>query len=111
MKRRGFLGSILAAGFAPAFVGSTVLMPVKAIAKPRQWQDLLNTDAMDRAVDKDLLVYLNGVLLHTSDYVANSHGLVTLKQAPMKGDVLIVHKARQIDSFALTNETQTVFAG
>lgn len=35
MRRRGFLGSILAAGFAPAFIGSQVLMPVKAITKPQ----------------------------------------------------------------------------
>ena len=34
MNRRGFLGSILAAGFAPAFVGSGVLMPVRQIILP-----------------------------------------------------------------------------
>lgn len=31
MNRRGFLQSILAAGVAPAFVGSSVLMPVRKI--------------------------------------------------------------------------------
>ena len=31
MNRRGFLKSILAAGVAPAFVGSSVLMPVRAL--------------------------------------------------------------------------------
>ena len=31
MKRRGFLGAILAAGVAPAAVGSGILMPVKKI--------------------------------------------------------------------------------
>jgi hypothetical protein len=33
VKRRGFLGSIFAAGFAPAFVGSSVLMPVRKLAR------------------------------------------------------------------------------
>ena len=33
--RRGFLGAILAAGVAPAFVGSSILMPVRAIARPK----------------------------------------------------------------------------
>lgn len=32
--RRGFLGAILAAGVAPAAVGSGILMPVKKIAFP-----------------------------------------------------------------------------
>jgi hypothetical protein len=31
MNRRGFLQSILAAGVAPAFVGSGVLMPIRAL--------------------------------------------------------------------------------
>lgn len=34
MNRRGFLQGILAASVAPAFVGSSVLMPVKALAMP-----------------------------------------------------------------------------
>lgn len=34
MDRRGFLQSILAAGVAPAFVGSGILMPVKALLLP-----------------------------------------------------------------------------
>lgn len=34
MERRGFLGAILAAGLAPAFVGAKVLMPVRAIHLP-----------------------------------------------------------------------------
>jgi hypothetical protein len=38
--RRGFLASILAAGFAPAAIGSGVLMPVKKIASPiGSWAD------------------------------------------------------------------------
>lgn len=36
MKRRGFLSNILAMGMAPAVVGSSILMPVKAIALPTQ---------------------------------------------------------------------------
>jgi hypothetical protein len=34
MNRRSFLSSILAAGVAPAFVGSSILMPVRALALP-----------------------------------------------------------------------------
>ena len=34
MQRRGFLKAILAAGVAPAFVGSGILMPVKALVMP-----------------------------------------------------------------------------
>lgn len=38
MKRRGFLASILAAGFAPAAVGSGVLMPVRPqVITLRDW--------------------------------------------------------------------------
>lgn len=33
MQRRGFLAGILAAGFAPAAIGSGVLMPVKKIQR------------------------------------------------------------------------------
>lgn len=32
MNRRGFLAGILSAGFAPAAIGSGVLMPIRAIA-------------------------------------------------------------------------------
>lgn len=35
MNRRGFLGAILAAGVAPAFVGSSILMPVRKIIEPK----------------------------------------------------------------------------
>lgn len=34
MDRRGFLRGILAAGVAPALVGSSVLMPIRALAVP-----------------------------------------------------------------------------
>ena len=34
MQRRGFLAGIFAAGVAPAFVGSGVLMPVRALILP-----------------------------------------------------------------------------
>ncbi len=47
-SRRGFLGSILAAGFAPAAIGSGVLMPVRPIIAPP-----LFTSGFD--------VYANGV--------------------------------------------------
>ena len=35
LTRRGLLAGILAAGFAPAAIGSRVLMPVKVIEAPR----------------------------------------------------------------------------
>lgn len=38
MQRRGFLGAILAAGMAPAFVGAKVLMPVKQIIVPPEFE-------------------------------------------------------------------------
>jgi hypothetical protein len=34
MNRRGFLSAILAAGVAPAFIGSSVLMPVRKLWTP-----------------------------------------------------------------------------
>lgn len=34
MNRRGFLKGILAAGVAPAFIGSSILMPVRKIVAP-----------------------------------------------------------------------------
>jgi hypothetical protein len=37
LDRRGLLAGIFAAGFAPAFVGAKVLMPVRQIAVP-WWQ-------------------------------------------------------------------------
>jgi hypothetical protein len=37
MQRRSFLASILAAGVAPAAVGSGILMPVRTIATPYTW--------------------------------------------------------------------------
>ena len=42
MQRRGFLASILAAGFAPAAVGSAVLMPVRQVL--RLWGDGIHDD-------------------------------------------------------------------
>lgn len=100
MQRRGFLGAIIAAGFAPAFVGAKVLMPIKATAYDRQ---IVHA--------QDCIVYLNGIMLMPSEYVSNGHGLVKLKRAPINGDVLIVHKARQIDSFVLGGESRWAFAG
>ena len=34
MNRRGFLKAIFAAGVAPAFIGSSVLMPVRKLVMP-----------------------------------------------------------------------------
>jgi hypothetical protein len=42
MNRRGFLAGILASGFAPAAIGSGVLMPVKGIlVVPKRWEFVL----------------------------------------------------------------------
>lgn len=50
MNRRGFLKSILAAGVAPAFVGSSVLMPVRKLWTPEQslmlWGDGIRDDTL-----------------------------------------------------------------
>ena len=35
MKRRGFLGAILALGMAPAIIKAEILMPVRTILKPK----------------------------------------------------------------------------
>lgn len=43
MNRRGFLSSILAAGVAPAFVGSSVLMPVKRLIVPEEFTASTNS--------------------------------------------------------------------
>lgn len=42
MNRRGFLGAILAAGFAPAAIGSGVLMPVRQRIVTPHWADGLS---------------------------------------------------------------------
>lgn len=40
MKRRSFLANILAAGVAPAAIGSGILMPVKQIIIPQHYKSL-----------------------------------------------------------------------
>lgn len=46
-SRRGLLASILAAGYAPAAVGSGVLMPVRRIvAHDEWWSHLVMTDVV-----------------------------------------------------------------
>lgn len=47
-SRRGLLASILAAGYAPAAVGSGVLMPVRRIVAPDEewWSHLVMTDVV-----------------------------------------------------------------
>jgi hypothetical protein len=42
MQRRGFLGAILAAGAAPVFVGSSILMPVKRVWAPLTVAEITN---------------------------------------------------------------------
>ena len=51
ISRRGFLKSILAAGVAPAFIGSSILMPLHAIAQPEYAGSLDATVARELADD------------------------------------------------------------
>lgn len=44
MNRRSFLQSILVAGVAPAFIGSSVLMPVRKIWEPKYTYSFLEID-------------------------------------------------------------------
>lgn len=48
MQRRGFLAGILAAGMAPAVVGSGVPMPVKKVWTPIPWQGPLTATEVAR---------------------------------------------------------------
>lgn len=50
MNRRGFLKSILAAGFAPAVVGSGILMPVRQLIVP---SDSIAVIGVDLAAGQD----------------------------------------------------------
>lgn len=54
MNRRSFLASILAAGTAPAFIGSSVLMPVRRIWTPA----IVTLDGMT-AAERQLMWALN----------------------------------------------------
>ncbi len=60
MNRRGFLSGILAAGVAPAFIGSSVLMPVRQIWKPDarliQAQTNALLDAAERAINPPVVI-------------------------------------------------------
>jgi len=47
MKRRGFLAGILAAGFAPAVVGSGILMPVKSGVQIATAEEIAALSAID----------------------------------------------------------------
>lgn len=49
MNRRGFLAGILASGFAPAAIGSGVLMPVRAIVRPVSGLSMLMAADADRS--------------------------------------------------------------
>lgn len=60
MNRRGFLSSILAAGMAPAAIGSGVLMPVRQIWTPHRvlTPELIAQEAfriLSTSIDLDVL--------------------------------------------------------
>lgn len=73
LSRRGFLkgmAGILAAGVAPAFIGSKILMPVKKLAVP-SWRDF--TIVQTSASNSSLLMSIwleddNGRRIWTHDY-------------------------------------------
>lgn len=52
--RRGFLGAMLAAGVAPAFVGSSVLMPLRRVWVPD------DADRLQAMLDQGGIIDLNG---------------------------------------------------
>lgn len=102
MNRRGFLAGILAAGVAPAVVGSGILMPVRALIVPRT--DVLTLDAIRRArerlleniVNPPVLVYLNGEVLSAAHYSIAPDGIVHLTGAPI-GSIGVRYLAARIN--------------
>lgn len=67
LKRRGFLGSILAAGFAPAAVASGVLMPLGKVWRPDQRMNATEVWHRQQAMLDDIERAINPpiVMLHT----------------------------------------------
>lgn len=64
MNRRGFLASILAAGVAPAVVGSGILMPVRKLLVPDQRIDL-SEEALEQAlIDIQAMTDERGIALN-----------------------------------------------
>lgn len=75
MERRGFLGAILAAGFAPAFVGASVLMPVREIvlADPTRLADF------EFGALFDMLAKANEILADMPWIESNGKGSVVVR--------------------------------
>lgn len=63
MNRRGFLQAILAAGVAPAFVGSSILMPVKKLVLPREFPGVGDTVLMRMVPEITVVEYRIGMQL------------------------------------------------
>ena len=94
INRRGFLKGILAAGVAPAFIGSDVLMPVKNLALPPD--DVLTLadlrEIMLRA-QHDMATFGQGYLFVTSQQeinAASSFGVDLRKSQSIKPNRIIV---------------------
>lgn len=81
MNRRGFLGAILAAGVAPAAIGSGVLMPVKRIVTP------------DRNFYHNLVRWADDFMAGASPIVVNS-----LPPELMHGELGVIEGMRFITS-------------
>lgn len=79
MNRRSFLGSILAAGVAPAFVGSSVLMPVRRIIS--EWEYYTPS-------------------LFAFDPAAPNGDWSTIFRYKRVGDLIVVESISQLDFYA-----------
>lgn len=71
MDRRGFLRGILAAGVAPAFVGSSVLMPVRTIITPTP-EEVVAVAEFDKPAVYGEIARLAFKLLHENALVVRS---------------------------------------
>lgn len=91
MQRRGFLAGILAAGFAPAAIGSGVLMPVKKIVQPA-WMIL-------DGLSNDGYIQFDGVDV---SYIDTRH--LTIRD--LKGNVLFSSTYDQTDPESYFREIQ-----
>jgi hypothetical protein len=65
--RRGFLAGILAAGFAPAAIGSGVLMPVRKIVAPPSYADISTKEMIEYARLKEAVADPFLVFVHRDE--------------------------------------------
>lgn len=94
LNRRGFLGAMLAAGIAPLIVKAGVLMPVKKIVVPRDYDALIdllesrirNAEAtMRAAIESDLYGSGTNTLPGLAQLVA---------ETPSSGEIFAIERAQ-----------------